>query len=157
MASRKPDTALIVALEQRQRVLDEAQQVLSGCLRTVTEQAQRVAHAEARVHLVLSQIEAAQRPAPGVPLAVAVLGDLERLLAWCEQHVRVERERLQAVQAEADQARGGVATAHQGVRALQLVLEARAAERAERLRRAEIRDADETAARVHSRRPVSVA
>jgi len=53
------------------------------------------------------------------------------------------------VRGEADEARGAVAAAHQAVRALELVLEARAAERAEKVRRAELRDADEIAARVH--------
>jgi hypothetical protein len=36
------------------------------------------------------------------------------------------------------------------VRALEVVLQARVAERAEKVRRAELRMADETAARVHS-------
>lgn len=100
--------------------------------------------------MVLLQIDAAQRPAPGVPLAVAVLGDLERLLDWCEVQVAVQEERHVGMKAETMLARGAVATAHQGVRALELVLEARALERAERVQRAEIRIADETAARVHA-------
>jgi hypothetical protein len=79
-----------------------------------------------------------------------VLGDLERLLKWCEMQVIAERERLDAARGEAEVARGAVAAAHQQVRALELVLEARAAERAQKQRREEIRLADETAARVHA-------
>lgn len=150
----RPDTALEVALGQRQRVLGDAQQLLSGHERALQDQASVVGTALARVDMVLMQIDAAQRPAPGVALEVAVLGDLERLLDWCEVQVYVERERLIAVQADTDVARQGVASAHQQVRALELVLEARAAERAEKLHRAELVLADETAARVHSRKAV---
>jgi hypothetical protein len=145
-----PDTALEVALEQRQRVLDQERQVLSERRRALHEQARALHEAESRVHMVLLQIDAAQRPAPGVPLAVALLGDLERLLDWCEVQVAVQQERHAEMKAETVLARGAVATAHQGVRALELVLEARALERAEKVQRAEIRIADETAARVHS-------
>jgi hypothetical protein len=74
------------------------------------------------------------------------------LLGWCEEQVLVQRRQFEAARSEADEARGFVATAHQQVRALELVLEARAAERAERVHRAELRQADETAARVHSTR-----
>jgi flagellar biosynthesis chaperone FliJ len=82
------------------------------------------------------------------------LGDLERLLDWCEVQVLVQRDRLDTIRAEAEEARGELAVAHQGVRALELVLQARKAERAEKQHRAELRMADETAARVHSRNTV---
>lgn len=153
--ARKPDAALHVALKHRQRVLDKAQQVLSAQLRNVAEHARLVATAQGRVLLVLAQMDAAQRPGPGVHLAVAVLGDLERLLAWCEEQVRLQQEQMAAARAEADNARGGVAAAHQAVRALELVLEARAAERARKMRQTEMREADETAARVHARGALS--
>jgi hypothetical protein len=84
-------------------------------------------------------------------LPVDLLGDLERLLDWCEVQVLVQQERLHEAQASTDEARGWVATAHQAVRALELVLAKRAAERAEARRRIELREADETAARVHAR------
>jgi flagellar biosynthesis chaperone FliJ len=147
----RPDAGLQVALEQRHRVLDQERQVLSEHERALHEQALALQAAQARVQMVLQQIEAAQRPTPGVPLAVALLGHLERLLDWCEVQVEVQQQRYAEVHGETEQARGAVAVAHQGVRALELVLEARAAERAEKVQRAEIRTADETAARVHAR------
>jgi hypothetical protein len=153
--SRRPDTALIVALGQRQRVLEEAQQVLSEHERVLQEQACLLGAAQARVQMVLHQIDAAQRPVPGVPLAVSMLADLERLLDWCEVQVLVQRERLDEVRVEAEVARGAVAAAHQNVRALELVLAARAAEREEKARRAELVLADETAASVHTRNAVT--
>jgi hypothetical protein len=151
----RPDAALEVALEQRQRVLDQERQVLAERELGVQEQAALLHAAESRVRMVLMQIDAAQRPLPGVSLAVGVLGDLERLLDWCEVQVAIQKERLDIACGEADTARGAVAVAHQQVRALELVLEARAAERAEKQRRAELRLADETAARVHARRAVA--
>jgi hypothetical protein len=152
--SQRPDQALEVALGQRQRLLDDAQQVFSGHERAVQEHARLLGAAQSRVQMVLHQIDAAQRPAPGVPLPVAMLADLERLLDWCEVQVLVQRERMDVARAEADLARGAVAAAHQQVRALELVIEARAAERAEKVRRSELRLADETAARVHTRNVV---
>src|SRR5919197_1491304 len=98
----RPDVALEVALEQRQRVLDQERQALA-----------------------------------------------ERDLAVQEQ-AALHKQRLDVARGEADTARGAVAVAHQQVRALELVLEARAAERAEKQRRAELRLADEAAARLHS-------
>jgi flagellar biosynthesis chaperone FliJ len=152
---RRPDAALEVALEQRQRVMDDAQAALSLRERAVHEQAQAVMAARARVRLVMQQMDAAQRPAAGVALPVALLGDLETLLDWCEVQVAVQEHRLSDVQAEADAARTDLATAHQNVRALELVLEARRAERAEKVRREELRMADETAARVHSQKTLA--
>ena len=84
-----------------------------------------------------------------------MLADLERLLDWCEVQVLVQQERLDEVRSEAEVARGAVAAAHQQVRALELVLAARAAEREEKARRAEVVLADETAARVHTRNAVT--
>jgi flagellar biosynthesis chaperone FliJ len=146
----RPDAGLEVALEQRRRKLDQERQVLAEREIAVQQQAAVLAAAEARVRMVLHQIEDAQQPAAGVGLPVSLLGDLEQLLRWCEAQVVAQRELLDAVRAQADEARGAVAVAHQGVRALELVLAARAAERAEKQRRGEIRDADETAARVHA-------
>jgi flagellar biosynthesis chaperone FliJ len=151
----RPDAALEVALEQRQRALDQQRQALAERDLAVQEQAALLGAAEARVRMVLMQLDAVQRPVPGLALAVTVLGDLERLLDWCEVQVAVQRERLEIARGEADTARGAVAVAHQQVRALELVLQARAAERAEKERRAELRLADETAARVHSQKAVS--
>ncbi len=153
--SRRPDTALVVALGQRQRLLEEAQQAFSEHERALQHQARLLATAQARVQMVLHQIDAAQRPVPGVPLAVSMLADLERLLDWCEVQVLVHGERLDEVRVEAEVARGAVATAHQNVRALELVLAARAAERQEKARRAELVLADETAAGVHTRNSVT--
>jgi hypothetical protein len=151
----RPDAALEVALEQRQRALDQHRQALAERDLAVQEQAALLGAAEARVRMVLMQLDAVQRPVPGLALAVTVLGDLERLLDWCEVQVALQRERLDVARSEADTARGAVAVAHQQVRALELVLQARAAERAEKQRRAELRLADETAARVHSQKAVS--
>ena len=151
----RPDAAIEVAREQRQRVMDDAQAALSHQERALQEQARCLADAQARVQMVLRQIDAAQRPAPGVPLPVAVLGDLERLLDWCEVQVTVQAHRLDEIRIEAEAARGALAVAHQGVRALELVLEARRVERAEKVHRAELRMADETAARVHARNTVA--
>jgi hypothetical protein len=146
----RPDSGLHVAREQRQRKLDQERQVLAERELLVQEQERLLANAQARVRLVLMQIDAAHRPVAGAALPVIVLGDLERLLKWCEMQVIAERERLDAARGEAEVARGAVAAAHQQVRALELVLEARAAERAQKQRREEIRLADETAARVHA-------
>ncbi len=152
---RRPDAALELALERCKGVMDEAQAALSIRERTVQEQAAEVSHARARVRNVLGQMDAAQRPAVGIALPVALLSDLETLLDWCEVQVLLQEQRLAEVQAEADVARGELATAHQNVRALQLVLEARKAERAEKVRREELRMADETAARVHSQKALA--
>ncbi len=152
---QRPDAALEVALAQRQRLLDDAQQVLSEHERAVQEQARLLGGAQARVQMVLHQIDAAQRPAPGVPLAVAVLAGLERLLDWCEVQIIVQAERMDEVRGEAEVARSAMAAAHQQVRALDLVLAARAAEREEKEHRMELRLADETAARVHTRNVVT--
>jgi hypothetical protein len=146
-----------VALDQRRRRLDEERRVLAERELVVQEQAALLASAESRVRMVLMQIDAAQQPASGVALAVDLLGDLEHLLQWCEMQVVVQRQRIEAARSEANTARGLVATAHQQVRALELVLEARAAERAEQARRAEVRMADETAAQVHARNQAAAA
>lgn len=153
--SRRPDTALEVALGMRQRVLGDAQQVFSTHERAVLEQTRLLSGAQSRVQMVLHQIDAAQRPAPGVPLPVMMLAGLERLLDWCEVQVLIQLQRMDEVRAEAEVARSAVATAHQQVRALELVLAARAAEREEKQRRDELRLADETAARVHTRNVVT--
>ncbi len=150
-----PDAGLEAALEQRRGKLDAERQVLAERELAVQHEASLLAAAESRVRMVLQQIDAAQQPAQGVTLAVAVLGDLERLLQWCEHQVVLRRAELETARASADEARGMVATAHQAVRALELVLEARAAERAEKERRVELRDADETAARVHAQNQVT--
>ena len=152
---QRPDAALEVALEQRQRVLDQQRQVLAERELGVQEQAALLNVAESRVRMVLLQMDAAQRPLPGVSLAVGVLGDLERLLDWCEVQVMLHEQRLNEARSSAAEARDALAAAHQQVRALELVLEARAAERAEKQRRIELRLADETAARVHSQNLVS--
>src|ERR1700704_3184297 len=120
-----PDTALEVALEQRQRLLDQERQMLSAHLRAVQDQAELFSTAQSRVRMVIRQIDAAQRPAPGVALPVPLLGDLERVLDWCEVQVAIQEQRLEMVEAEAEQARGTVAAAHQGVRALEGVLQNR--------------------------------
>jgi len=151
---RRLDTALEVALGQRQRVLDDTQQLFAEQERVVQEQARLLGTAKARVQMVLHQIDAAQRPVPGVPLAVAVLADLERLLDWCEVQVLVQSQRLAEARGEAEVARVALAAAHQQVRALELVLAARAAQRDEKARRVELVLADETAARVHTRNVV---
>jgi hypothetical protein len=140
-----------VALDQRRRRLDQERQVLAEREVVVQRQVALLASAESRVRMVLLRIEAAQQPGSGAALAVDVLADLEHLLQWCEMQNVVQRQRVEAARNEADGARGLVAAAHQQVRALELVLEARAAERAERARRADVRMADETAAQVHAR------
>jgi hypothetical protein len=149
--ARRPDAALEVALEQRRQVFEQTQLALAERERAMQTHVEALAEAHARVRMVLLQMDAAQKPAPGVPLPVDVLGDLERLLDWCEVQVLVQQERLNEARAETEEARGWVATAHQNVKALELVLAKRAAERAELRRRQELRDADETAARVHAR------
>jgi chromosome segregation ATPase len=148
---RHPDAALLVALDQRRRTLEDAQQAMYAHMRRINEELAALAHAEQRVQAVLHQIDDVQRPADGQRLRVETLGDLERLLLRCEAQVRAQAERVAAVQAEADQWRTAVAAAHQQVRALELVLENRAAARAEARRRAEQRETDEIAARVHAR------
>ena len=149
--ARRVDAALEVALTQRRQTFDRTQQEFSVRERAMQVQAQAFVAAQARVRMVLMQMDATQRPAKGVSLAIGVLADLEQLLDWCEMQVLVEQERLETAENDANEARAWVATAHQAVRALELVLAKRVAERAELLRRQEIRDADEVAARVHAR------
>jgi flagellar export protein FliJ len=120
-------------------------------MRRINEEVAVLATAEQRVQMVLRQMDEAQHPVEGEPLSVDTLGDLERLLLRCEAQVQAQAERLALVQADADQSRRAVAVAHQQVRALELVLENRATVRAEAHRRAEQRETDETAARVHAR------
>jgi flagellar export protein FliJ len=148
---RQPDAGLLVALEQRKRKLEDAQQTMYAHMRRINEELAVLASAEQRVAAVLHQMADVQRPAEGQPLSVETLGDLERLLLRCEAQVQAQAERVAAVQADSDESRKAVAAAHQQVRALELVLENRAATRAEARRRAEQRDTDETAARVHAR------
>jgi flagellar export protein FliJ len=148
---RHPDAALLVALDQRRRTLEDAQQAMYAHARRINEEVAVLAHAEQRVQNVLHQIDDVQRPAEGQPLSVDTLGDLERLLLRCEAQVRAQAERVAAVQAQAEESRKAVAAAHQQVRALELVLENRATARAEARRRVEQRETDETAARVHAR------
>ena len=148
---RHPDAALLVALDQRKRKLEHAQQTMYAHMRRINEELAVLASAEQRVQTVLNQMADVQRPADGRALSVETLGDLERLLLRCEAQVQAQAERVAAVQAEAAEARQAVAAAHQQVRALELVLEKRAAARAEARQRAEQRQPDETAARVHSR------
>ena len=152
---QRPDAALEVALEQRQRRLDQERQVLAERELVFQEHAQALSAAQARVRMILMQIDEVQAPVAGVPLPVAVLSELEQVLLWCELQVVQKQERYDAAREETDVARGVVAVAHQQVRALELVLEARAAERAEKQRRVENRQADETAARVHARNLVA--
>lgn len=150
MTRVNPDAGLEAALEQRRHKLDVERQVLAERELAVQHEAALLASADARVRMVLQQMIAAQQPTAGASLAVPLLGDLERLLQWCEQQVVAQRQAVEAARSLAEEARGAVAAAHQQVRALELVLESRAAERAEQQRRNEIRLADETAARVHA-------
>ena len=57
--ARRPDAPLEVALGQRQRVLEEAQQVFSKHERALQEQARLLTAAQARVQMILLQIDAA--------------------------------------------------------------------------------------------------
>ena len=57
--SRQPDASLEVALGQRQRLLEDAQQVFSEHERALQEQARLLAAARSRVQMVLLQIDAA--------------------------------------------------------------------------------------------------
>src|SRR5579864_7691580 len=102
------DAGLEAALEQRRHKLDAERQVLAERELTVQHEAALLASAESRVRMVLQQIDAAQQPAQGVNFAVAVLGDLERLLQWCEQQVVVQRAATDTARASADEARGAV-------------------------------------------------
>ena len=148
---QRPNAALEVALEQRQNRLDLERQALAERELAFQEQAQSLSAAQARVRMILVQMDSAQSPATGAPLPVSVLSDLEHVLQWCEAQVVLDQQRYDTAHEETDVARGAVGVAHQHVRALELVLEARAAERAENQRRIENRLADETAARVHAR------
>src|SRR5579864_7465166 len=118
----RADAGLEVALDQRRNLLDLERQTLAERELALRHELELLAAAESRVRMVLMQIDNAQQPAPGTPLPVAMLGDLEHLLRWCEAQVVAQRERLDAVRVEAEEARGAVATAHQGVRALEVVL-----------------------------------
>src|SRR5215207_3381876 len=133
----RPDAGLEVALEQRQRAFEQTQQVLAYRERTLAEHAQLLLASQARVQMMLSQIDAAHQPIAGAALPVGLLSDLERMLRWCEEQLVHQEERLEAARLEVDEARELVARAHQQVKALELVLAARKAERGERVRRGE--------------------
>jgi flagellar biosynthesis chaperone FliJ len=152
----RPDAGLEVALEQRQRAFEQTQLVLSARERELADQTHLLHIAQSRITMVLGQIDAAQRPAVGMALPVGMLADLEHMLRWCEEQAQIQQGRLEAARVDADEARDHLAKAHQQVKALELVLQARRAERQEKVRRAELRDADETAARVHARKVASV-
>lgn len=143
------DTALEVALEQRRELLEAAQLELAARERVVQAEAERLREYQRRTALVLDQVVRQHAVPAGRSLDVPVLSDLDAQLRRCERDAATQEARLSAARAAADEVRGAVVTAHQRVRALELVLEARAAERAERQRRAEVREADEVAARVH--------
>src|SRR5262245_30500701 len=115
MPPPRPDAGLEAAVEQRQRRFEHAQQVLSVRERALAEQAHLLLQAQARVQMVLSQIDAAQRPAVGITLPVALLGDLEHMLRWCEEQVVWQSERVEGARLETDEAREGLAKTHQHV------------------------------------------
>src|SRR4026209_442694 len=102
--ARRVDAALEVALTQRRQTFDRTQQEFSVRERAMQVQAQAFVAAQARVRMVLMQMDAAQRPVKGVTLAIGVLADLEQLLDWCEMQVLVEQERLETTQNEANEA-----------------------------------------------------
>src|SRR5437764_15009408 len=106
---QRPDAALEVALEQRQRVLDQERKVLAERDLAVQDQAAQLSAAESRVRMVLMQIDAAQRPVPGVCLAGTVLGGLERLLDWGGVQAAGQEERVDSDGGEAVTARCEVA------------------------------------------------
>src|SRR5438067_9828925 len=126
MSNPRPDAGLEAALDQRRQRLDFERQALAERELAFRDQLERLAAAESRVRMVLLQMDAAQQPVAAAPLPVAMLGDLEQLLRWCEAQVVAQQERLEVLRGAADAARGAVASAHRGVRALELVLEARA-------------------------------
>ncbi len=148
--ARSPDGALEVALEQRRQVLETAQLELAARERVIQAEAERLASLDARVMLAEQEIVREHVHGGGRPLDVPKLGQLDVFLQRCERDAAAQRARLTAARDHADDARSTVVAAHQRVRSLELVLEARARERAERGRRGEVREADEVAARIHA-------
>ena len=140
-----------MVLEQRREVLDGAQRALAERERTVAEEAQQLMHCQERVAAARTALANEQSVGRGARLDVALLVDLEAHLIRCEGAVAVQVARLESARRLADEARGAVVAAHQEVRALEVVLEARVAARADESRRREAREADEIAARVHAR------
>ncbi len=147
---RNPDAALEVALEQRRRGLEVARLELAGRERTVQAEAARLARLDGRVAAAQAHLAAAH-VAAGQALDVAALCERDAFLQRCERDAADQSARLSAARSQAERARSQVVAAHQRVRSLELVLEARATARAERQRRAEARQTDEIATGRHAR------
>lgn len=147
--SMNKDAGLETVLEQRRRILETLQMELALRERTVQQETRRQRFREQRVADTRAEIAEAQNVREGGRLDVQRMHDLERGLLVCEDELANQVGRLQAAQLHATSARLEVVQAHQGVRAIELVLENRAAARAEDARRIEGRAADEVAARAH--------
>jgi flagellar protein FliJ len=147
----RPDAALEMVLEKRREVLDEAQRGLAERERIVAEEAQQLAVCEMRLAAARTGLADEQSVGRGARLDVGRLLELEAYLIRCEGAVAAQVARLESARSQADEARSVVVAAHQDVRALEVVLEARVAARADEARRRETREADEVAARVHAR------
>jgi flagellar FliJ protein len=147
----RPDAALEMVLEQRRGLLEEAQRELAARERAVAEEAQQLVLCEARVTSARRDLASEQGVAHGTRLDVGRLIELEAHLVRCESAVADQAARVEAARSRAEEARAEVVSAHQDVRALEVVLEARVAARLEEARRREAREANEIAARVHAR------
>ncbi len=156
MPRSNPDAGLQVALEQRRRILETAQLELAERERVVMEEARHLAAIEARVAVAHSQLAEAHA-APGRSVDVGKLSELDTFLQICERDAAAQSARLSVARSHSDDARQGVVAAHQQVRSLELVLEARAAARAEERRRSEARQADEIGSQLHTRRRAKAA
>lgn len=144
---RPPDAGLKVVLDQRRRQLQEAQLALAEQERALQQEAQRLRIAETTVASVRNEMYQSQSPREGHRVNVSRLAELEQIADRCDSARAAQCTRVETAQREMEGRRLAVAEAHRGVRALDLILEARAKARAERHRRAELHDADELAAR----------
>ncbi len=151
MPRNHPDAGLRVAFEHRRRLLEAAQLQLADRERVVQAEAQRLATIEGRVAVAQAQIAEAHASFSAT-VDVAKLSELDAFLQICEQDAAAQKARVSAARSRAEDARLDVVAAHQRVRSLELVLEARAAARAEQRRRSDARQMDEIGTQQHTRR-----
>ena len=146
----RADSGLQTALDQRRQVLERVQVEMAARERMVAAEVERLEACQQRIAQIQEQVAEKQTPAEGTRLDVEALGELERVQMLYERLGAAQAAQVAQVRAYANQKRAELLHAHQGVRALEVVLERRAAVRKEHRHRADLRDADELAARTYA-------
>ena len=142
--AHKPDAGLEAVLDLRRETLDQVRLELAERQRSygAAADAERAAAAALdKAHAVVHHLQASP------DLDVGDLLSASRYQDWCEVRHASAREASASAAAAVDAARTVVAEAHQRVRAIELVLQGRADERARTAGRVEARIADDIASR----------